>query len=1352
MRVARQFLILVAAMVASWAGQEIKEGPGEILVADEIVIRLKPGATMTGVLRSLNITANTVASGTSLPVQVIRVPAGLRQTLSTILANHPDIEYVEPHRIRAATELTPNDTSFALQWWLSKLQAGAAWSLLPGELAPPTPSARRVRVAVLDTGADCTHPDFSNSAGGSTDSAAGGQFSFALSQAIVPTTITGTACAWQDDHGHGTHVAGILAAATNNGAGVSGLGFPAELMIFKVLGKTGFGTDIGIANAITMAANGGARVISLSLGGNGYSQLLQDAVNYAWERNSLVIAAAGNAGSNSLFFPAAAQFVLGVGATDSVDARASFSNYGFGLDVMAPGVSILSAYPGGVYRSMSGTSMATPLVSAVAALIAASTSTLAADALAQRIEMASDSTVALGGWDQYYGYGRVNAVRSLNGTLRPAKSGGLTGQVLNASGEPVEGAQLSLGGVLLSTNSTGLFRFTNMDPGADTLTVTNGANGRWSHTVVIPPGADGAVRISLGVPTGAFTGSVTSGGTPLAGAVVQALDAGFVHASAVTDGNGQYTLPVTAGRYDLRSSAVGHAAYSERGQKVAAGGSAFVPMPMLPLGAIKGTVLDGAGAPLAGAQIIASSAAFSAGAVTDVKGGFTTLGLPEGTYSVSAAAADFPAGNRPGVAVIDGGTTVANFQLGSSSALAMVALARSSVSGGATLTGNTVTLSGPAGSSGAIVTLVSSNPAAIAPASVAVPPGATQSAPFNIATSAVAVSTPITVSATLSGATKSASFTIVPASISAVSISPAQLKGGSAGTSNRVSLGTAAPSAGAVIQLTSSLPDVAAVPASVTVPAGATDSPFFTITATAVKVATQVTVTATYSGSTKTAALTVAPAALTDFSVSPSSIPGGKAITSASVTLDGPAPAEGAVVLLTSSDISVLPPASVTVPAGSRTAGPFTIPTAAVSVAVTVTISASLGDVTRSATVTVRPPSLNKLSASTTPILGGKSLGGVTVALDVPAPATGTVVILTSANPAVATPPATVTVAAGETVSPPFAVATSAVRAETPVVITASYGGASQSVTVVVRPAVLHSLSLATTPILGGTPINGATILLDGPAPPGGAIVTLSSNNPAAAAPPDTITIPEGAAASPPFSISTSPVSTTTPVILTAAYLGISHSAAVTVRPASLLTFTISPAALNSKKPVVGATVTLDGPAPEGGAVVKLSSDTPNAANPPATVTVPAGATASKLFLISTSAVSTATSVVLTATYGGESQAVTLNLKPPSLSLLSLRAASVAGGEVIEGGAVTLDGPAPPGGAVITLTSDNPSAATPPGTVRIPTGARSSPEFAISTGEVAEPVQVTVTASYGESSRTVVITVTPAAAPPAINP
>ncbi len=321
--------LLASFAIAStlWAGKEFPALPGQPVVPNQLLVRYKRGTPSTAVAFSLAPAGQAVTIATGLPdVYVVQLPAGNNSGFSTELSQNPDVEYVEPNRIRHTTVQPPNDPfippsmfSGQGQWALTTIQAQQAWQLLPNlYLTSATASAGRIKVAVIDTGADCTHPDFINTGGSSTDAAAasGGQLMFSLSHAFAVTTIASPTCTWQDDYGHGTHVSGTVAAATNNAVGVASLGYPLQLIEYKVLDHTGNGTDLDVANAIKMAADAGANVISMSLGGPGYSQTVQDAVNYAWQRNAVVVAAAGNNGDSSLFFPAGANNVIGVSATD----------------------------------------------------------------------------------------------------------------------------------------------------------------------------------------------------------------------------------------------------------------------------------------------------------------------------------------------------------------------------------------------------------------------------------------------------------------------------------------------------------------------------------------------------------------------------------------------------------------------------------------------------------------------------------------------------------------------------------------------------------------------------------------------------------------------------------------------------------------------------------------------------------------------------------------------------------------------------------------------------------------------------------------------------------------------------
>jgi len=413
-----------------FAGRKFPAHPDEETVPGEVIVRLRPGADPTGLL-------NRIARGAALSrahpranLFRLQLPSPVTEALLDRFAADPDVEFVEPNRVRSTTGIpAPSDPYYSSQWALDTVRALEAWRLIPDQYqTSANASPSRVKVAILDTGADCTHPDFINSGGTSVYSNAGGQLSQELSHAFVLTTIVSPACPWQDDHGHGTHTAGTLAAAVNNTIGVSGAGLGVELIVYKVLASTGSGGDYGIASAIMSAADAGARVVSMSLGGPGYSQTLQDAVDYAWSRDTVVVAAAGNNNNSALFFPAGANHVIGVAATDSTNARALFSNFGPGVDIAAPGVGILSLRPSASYATLSGTSMAAPHVAAVAGMIAKATPGLASQAITQRIQGSAASTTG-GGWTAQFGYGIVNAFSAVSGKNGLSTTGGVTGQV-----------------------------------------------------------------------------------------------------------------------------------------------------------------------------------------------------------------------------------------------------------------------------------------------------------------------------------------------------------------------------------------------------------------------------------------------------------------------------------------------------------------------------------------------------------------------------------------------------------------------------------------------------------------------------------------------------------------------------------------------------------------------------------------------------------------------------------------------------------------------------------------------------------------------------------------------------------
>ena len=547
---------------------------------------------------------------------------------------------------------------------------------MPGQyLTSATASTARLKVAVLDTGADCTHPDFVNTGGSSTDSAAGGQLLWSASQAYAITTHSPAACSWQDDFGHGTHVTGIIAAATSNNEGVAALGYPLQVMEFKVLDSTGTGDDSTIANAIVAATNAGARVISMSFGDFGYSQTVQNAINYAWQNNVVLVAAAGNSTSSNIFFPAWANHTIGVSATDSNNNLASFSDFGNGVSLAAPGVAVESTLPTYSvtlgccnYGLLSGTSMATPFVSALAGLVAMTTPGATAAAILQRIEQTAASSTVGGGWSQSFGYGIINAYNAIAGIARPATMGGVSGQVVDTFGNAIAGAHISIGGQPFTTDSSGLFWIRPLAPGSYPATVSASGYATQSLSVNVTAGADTPFTVTMGVIYGSFNGTVTDQGSPVAGAIVQALSSGLLVGTAITSSNGQYTLWVRGGSgYTVQVSQIGRSTTNLTSLTVAGGGSAVVNLTLPLLGAISGVVRDSSLNPIAGTLILAVSSTFSMSAVTNASGNYTIAGLPSGAYSVTASALLYPTATQNGVNVSTDTTATVNFQLGAAS-------------------------------------------------------------------------------------------------------------------------------------------------------------------------------------------------------------------------------------------------------------------------------------------------------------------------------------------------------------------------------------------------------------------------------------------------------------------------------------------------------------------------------------------------------------------------------------------------------------------------------------------------------------------------------------------------------------
>jgi thermitase len=338
-------------------------------------------------------------------VAVNRDPAALARVLNGSAA----VAYAEPNFV-LHTQATPNDTLYTTEWGLNNtgqtggspdadIDAPEGWDQAKLQAFPNTGG---VKVGIVDTGIDQTHPDLAGKAVGCATSYNAG------------TMIVNGVCA--DDNGHGSHVSGTISANTNNAQGVAGVAFNSPLVMCKALATAaGVGLTSDIANCINWTAKQGVKVISMSLGG-GDNATLKAAVQSAYNNGNgvLLVAAAGNDGNSNLNYPAGYAEVVSVAATDNKDHRASFSNANSDVEVAAPGVNVESTYTGGQYMQLSGTSMATPHAAGVAAVIADLNPTANAATLRSKLDAAVDD-LGTPGRDPNFGYGRVNLCKAAGG-------------------------------------------------------------------------------------------------------------------------------------------------------------------------------------------------------------------------------------------------------------------------------------------------------------------------------------------------------------------------------------------------------------------------------------------------------------------------------------------------------------------------------------------------------------------------------------------------------------------------------------------------------------------------------------------------------------------------------------------------------------------------------------------------------------------------------------------------------------------------------------------------------------------------------------------------------------------------
>ena len=461
-------LLLSAFASASWA----QSSRATRFVDGQMLVKFKAGAAA-----SAKADAHRRGGGTPLKeiartgVQLVSVPAGTEASAIARYRSNPNVLFAEPNYIRSipagertaagtpAAPVVPGDHDFAEQWGLHN--TGQQFLCLPlifGDLcfyvgtqdadidAPEawatSTGSPGVTVAIIDSGVDYTHPDLAPNYAGGQDFINGD---------LDP----------MDDQGHGTHVAGIIAAAMNNPTGdpaapegVVGVAPNARILAYKVCAADGSCSDFAIEQAIAQAVADHARVINMSFGGPDYSQSMDEALQAAWAAGLVLVAAAGNNGTTDLGYPAALPNVVSVGAFDEDDNRASFSTYGNWVDIAAPGNVIMSSYPmaqcavtanpgdTGCYTWLSGTSMASPFVAGAAALVWSrgdvASNQQVVDILLGSADPVGVSGARLDSWTIHGGLNVANALAYVGTNLPPVADAGPDQDLTDSNFDGVE--------------------------------------------------------------------------------------------------------------------------------------------------------------------------------------------------------------------------------------------------------------------------------------------------------------------------------------------------------------------------------------------------------------------------------------------------------------------------------------------------------------------------------------------------------------------------------------------------------------------------------------------------------------------------------------------------------------------------------------------------------------------------------------------------------------------------------------------------------------------------------------------------------------------------------------------------
>ncbi len=528
MRVFTVLMMIVVLVGLVTAAEDFKVGKACVssstdeYVPGEIVVKFKDGVSREQVSSAqADLGTTLIGANSAIGFRQLAIPAGktVEEMVAAFLAR-PDVEYAEPNYIAHAF-MTPNDPYYSYQWHMPMINMPSAWDQSTGT---------GVVVAVIDCGVAYENYGV-----------------YALAPDLAGTLFVpgydfiNNDAHPNDDCAHGTHVAGTIAQTTNNSLGVTGVAFNCSIMPVKVLAADGSGSYTAIANGITFAADNGAEVINMSLGGTYNSSAVQSAVVYAYNKGITIVCAAGNAGTSTAQYPAAYPECISVSAVRYDQTYTSYTSYGSTIDICAPGGDVDvdqngDGYPDGVlqqthdgtnyttfgYYFYDGTSMACPHVAGVAALlIAKNGGTMTPTAVRAALQNTA-TDLGVTGWDQYYGYGLVNANAALLTIANQPP-------VAAFSGTPTSGNYpLTVTFTDASTNAPTSWAWTFGDGGtstaqnpshtytaAGTYTVTLTATNAYGSDSETKTGYITVTAPPTNPPVAAFSGTPTSGNIPL---------------------------------------------------------------------------------------------------------------------------------------------------------------------------------------------------------------------------------------------------------------------------------------------------------------------------------------------------------------------------------------------------------------------------------------------------------------------------------------------------------------------------------------------------------------------------------------------------------------------------------------------------------------------------------------------------------------------------------------------------------------------------------------------------------------------------------------------------------------------